>query len=272
MRYLLSIIMLQLVVSQTAAADLPGGTEYFSFGVSQGRTLRSLRLFAKPELIKRALCDNGRFYEIRFDKRIGFSDHQPNGTPVFEEEVGDYFRFVKDDAKPDNCLIGNDQFFKDREILPLTDNRFLQEWFDKSDRPPCDAVTVDRLKETKGIGVKRCWQLARLPDSGAVAVAEFETAPNGRLAAFSLIGTDRVVFQDLPGRQTGTPGDDVWGLGDGGEFPFDRYFVLLAMKVQGEVELFTLVFGGEGVNYVLLRTDGSNFHERAHEYVYAMGH
>ena len=52
----------------------------------------------------------------------------------------------------------------------------------------------------------------------------------------------------------------------------DRYFVLLAMNVQGEIELFTLVFGGEGVNYVLLRTDGNDFHERAHEYVYAMGH
>ncbi len=264
--------MLLLAVSQTAAADLLGGAEDFSFGVSHGRTLQSLRLFARPEAITKALCDDGHFHEIRLQKTIKSGDRQPSGEPVYEEEVGDYYRFVNDGAKAANCIIANEQFFKGREILPITDNTFLQEWFEKTERPSCDAVTVHRLKEAKGLGVKKCWQLARMPDSGVVAVAEFETPPISRLAVFALVGADRVVINDLPGRQTDTPGDDVWGLGDGGEFPFDRYFVLLAAKVQGELELFTLVFGGEGVNYVLLRTDGNNFHELAHEYVYAMGH
>ena len=89
-----------------------------------------------------------------------------------------------------------------------------------------------------------------------------------RSVTLSMYDGRRMVLKDWTAKAPTDADPDVWRLGDEGVFYPNDNVVLFGLRSGEEIELSTVAYGGEGINYYLNRSVGDSFVETLHEYVY----
>lgn len=231
-------------------------------------SIHSSKLVGRPKTIHTALCEDQKLHKVRYVERH-LANPDCEGSACDRDESFDRFEFIDNPLKKGMCLIGDDEYFRGKSILQFSDNVFPE---DSEQRPPCDIGVKNVLEKTKGLAIKGCWRLGKFEKTGSFNIAEFVEHQGVRTAALSIIDGSRLILRDWTGKAPTASEPDVWRLGDGGVFHPNENFVLFGLRSGAEIELATVGYGGEGVNYFLNRTNGNAFVEILHEYVYTAGY
>lgn len=239
-----------------------------AFAFVANKSMYSEGLIARPENIHTALCDDQQLHEIRFIERH-LTKPNCNTNACLVDQDFDRFSFIKTPLVEGTCLIGEDDFFREKTVLKLSENIFR---WDNNQRPVCESDVINTLEKTKGLAIKGCWRLGRFDNGGSFNIVEYIESNGVRSASLSLHDGKRLVLEDWVVKVPTDFAPDVWRLGDEGVFHPNENVVLFGLRTDTEIELATVGYGGEGVNYFLKRTNGKTFIEILHEYVYTNGY
>lgn len=251
--------------------NLPPGIKRkadIAFASVSNTGIYSNKLIGKPNDIHTALCEDQQLHKIKYVNRH-LVDPECNIGECRHDENYDRFEFVDTPLKEGMCLIGDDGYFRGKKVLQINENIFPQ---DSSQRPVCDQDEVSVMERSMGLPVKGCWRLGRFGESGTYNIAEFVEQHGVRSAALGLYDGRRLVLKKWSVKVPTEAAPDVWRLGDNGVFHPDERFVIFGLKDGSEMEIATVGYGGEGINYYLNRTNGNEFNELMHEYVYTAGY
>lgn len=250
---------------------LPAGyekKEAIDFAMIADKFLHTQKLIGRPKAIHTALCEDQKLHEIRYvDRHLAKPDCK--NMACRQDEVYDRFEFLENPLTEGMCLVGDDDYFRGKSILQLSENVFIR---DNDKRPKCDSEVINTLEQAKVLTIKGCWRLGKFGKTGSINITEFAEHNGVRTAALSLHDGERLVMFDWTGNTSTGTGAGVWRLGDEGVFHPEENFILFGLRSGSEIELATVGYGGEGVNYYLNRTNGNTFTEMLHEYVYTAGY
>jgi hypothetical protein len=251
--------------------ELPAGykkKETIDFAIVTEKFLHTQKLIGRPKEIHTTLCEDQKLHEIKYVERH-LAKLDCNEPSCRHDESFDSFEFVEKPLTEGMCLVGDDDYFRGKSILQFSENVFSRR---DHKRPQCDSDVKNALEKAKGLAIKGCWRLGKFGKMGSFNIAEFAEHNGVRTAALSLLDGKRLVMFDWTGNIPTPPDSDVWRLGDEGVFHPEESFVLFGLRSGSEIELATVRYGGEGINYYLNRTVGNAFMEMLHEYVYTAGY
>ncbi|HEX4999763.1 MAG TPA: hypothetical protein VFY29_16205 [Terriglobia bacterium] len=185
----------------------------------------------KPTTLSTAICGEAQQFTVRylqFQKRTA-RDNGRQSTGNFGNDEGHLFAIVGGRANPgDTCLLAPSAFLK---AAPAVRNEFTRAERDAREAKyagtdadarernpdlfmPAGAAAqaaIRRIEEAKGRAIKTYWPLYRFNGNSEVAVVEFLSIGNSRLAALILVEPDRLSFFDMPA--DGAQGD-CWRVDD----------------------------------------------------------
>lgn len=226
--------------------------------------LRSNGHMIEPKKFHTALCMDQTLHPIRY-----VDSHSSAPQQFREVDEFDRYRFInKTEIRRDDCLIGDDAFFRQRTLVKLSNNDFVS---DDTPRPLCSANAKKSFVKFKGLAVEGCWQLATFGKNGFVNLVKF--VPHNGTVTTALAWSDKsrlILNESTVEFKSGDT--DVWSLGDEGVFQPSNYKVLFAFQMKGEIELVSSRFGGEGVTYFTHLSQGNVFVEQQNESVYTNGY
>lgn len=250
---------------------LPAGykkKEAIDFAMVTDKFLHTQKLIGRPKAIHAALCEDQKLHEIRYVERH-LAKPDCKNMACRQDEIYDRFEFANNPLTEGMCLVGDDDYFRGKSILYFSENVFDR---DNDKRPKCDSDVMNMLEQTKGLTIKGCWRLGKFGKAGSFNIAEFAEHNGVRTAALSLHDGTRLIMFNWTGNTPTATDTDVWRLGDEGVFHPNESFVLFGLQSGSEIELVTVSYGGEGINYYLNRTNGNAFVEMLHEYIYTAGY
>jgi Domain of unknown function (DUF4412) len=250
---------------------LPAGykrEEIVAFATVGSKSIHSQELTGRPKAIQTALCEDQKLHKIRYVERH-LAKPDCDEPSCRHDESFDRFEFVENPLTEGMCLIGDDDYFRGKSILKFSDNVFPE---NSVQRPLCDSDLKNALERARGLAIKGCWRLGKFGKTGSFNITEFVERNAVRAAALSLYDGKRLVLKDWTVKIPTKFAPDVWRLGDEGVLHPEENFVLFGLRSGSEIELATVGYGGEGINYYLNRTDGNAFMEMLHEYVYTAGY
>ena len=193
----------------TQIQDLPGATDgHGGFGLPDQRGSRLLVIpkLARPELLKTALCNDGRRVPVQFERRQveGANSDGRQTSRTFDKLVGSVFTVSGNTIDPDTpCFLASEALLAGSAVLSIA----APEGSGACLQPGRFAALRDRP-------VVHCWPLARLAPERQVALLEFERRGKDALASLVLVDGSRTMFADLHAEFRGA-GEDLWRVEDG---------------------------------------------------------
>lgn len=245
----LCLIVLITVSGGAQVKDLPGATaDHGGFGLpdQKGRRLLLVPNLARPELLKTALCGNGRRVTVQFERR------QPEGANDgrqtwrnFDTVAGNVYSVIRDSVDANApCFLASDALLAGSTVLSIAAP-------DGSGACP----QAGRFATLRNRPVVHCWPVARMGPEQQVALLEFERRGKDALASLVFVDSARAIFADIPAEFRGA-GEDLWRADDGGVLTPDGFRVVCALQRGGWYALATAWGGAEGQSLSLWIADG----------------
>lgn len=255
MRAGLSAVCLFILVSGpggTQVQSLPSVTEaHGGFGLRDpsGSRLLLIPTMARPELLKTALCSNGRGVPVQFARRQieGANANGRQTSSNFDKLAGNVFTVLGNPVDRDAiCFIASDALLVGSTALNFT----------APDRPE-SCLQPERFARLRDRPVVHCWPIARMSPERQVVLVEFERRGKDALASLVLVDGSRALFADVPAEFRGA-GQDLWRVDDGGVLSPSGLQVVCALQRGSVYALGTAWAGAEGQLLSFWISAGSN--------------
>ena len=146
---------------------LPAGykrKDAVGFASVTDKLLHTQKLIGRPKIIQTALCEDQKIHKIQYvDRHLAKANCENSYCSQNDKLEFEIYKFVGKSVIDGMCLIGDDDYFRGKSILPFTDNIFAM---GSDQRPQCDTVVKNFLNESKGLPSKGVGDSESLVNTG----------------------------------------------------------------------------------------------------------
>jgi hypothetical protein len=246
----LSLWLLMSVIGGAQSQTVPSATDALGgFGLPDQAGTRLLLVpnLARPELLKAALCSDGRRFSVQFERRqVEREGSPPRQTPYnFDNLAGSVFTVLTGRTDSDaTCFLASESLLSGSTWLSAA-------------APEGSGACVQRRRfaRLRDRAVTHCWPIARLAAGKQVALVEFARREKDALASLVFVDGARTIFADYPAELRAV-GEDLWRVDDGGTLSPNGFHLVCALQ-RGEWYALGIAWSGtEGQSLSLWISEG----------------